>query len=166
MKKLILIIAIVALCCTPANAILAKYWRLRVQSGSAMETLSFAETATVAVRCMPWKFTSGALVYGTVITDDFGFDSTDTIVAGGEVESTVVDNSSNLYLGIKGYFEVKCDLVTTGTMYLWLEESDDNTNWPSDTGNEFDVDEDLKFLCAMSISSDAVDEKRGINFEF
>lgn len=144
---------------------LAKYWRLRVLN-STDQTLTYNDGARVNVRCSPWKLSSGDLSYGTTITDDFGFGAGDTIAADGEEEGSVVDNTSDLYWGIKGYFEVKADLTSTdGEVFLYLEESDDNSNWPSDQA-DFDITEDMILVCTLNMSTDAVDEDRGKNFEF
>jgi len=144
---------------------LAKYWRLRLK-WVADQTLTYDNAARIAIRNLPWKLTWGNLVYGTVITEDLGFGAAETIVTTGEVEGTVVDNTSNLYWGIKGYFEMIADQTSTdGVAYLYLEESDDDTNWPSDQ-NDFDIEEDLRLVAALQFSTDAEDESRGTNFEF
>jgi hypothetical protein len=145
---------------------LAKYWRLRFKQDTD-NTLTYTDGARVVARVLPWKFDSnGALVYGTVIEEDFGFDANgETIADLGEAEGEVNDNTSNLYLGCKGYFEVTADVSgTDGIAYLYLEESDDNTNWPSDQA-DFDIT-DLRLLCVLNLSTDADDEDRAKNFEF
>ena len=144
---------------------LAKYYRLRMQ-WVADQTLTFNDGAAIAIRMLPWKLTAGALVYGTVITDDLGFGAGETIVTTGEVEGTVVDNTSNLYLGVKGTFKLTADVSSTdGMAYLFLEESDDNSTWPSDMA-DFDCAIDLRLIAALTMSTDAVDETRAVNFEF
>ena len=145
---------------------LAKYYRLRLQ-WVADQTLSYDAGARIAIRLMPWKLLAGVLTYGTVITEDLGFGAGETIVTTGEVEqATPTDNTSNLYWGIKGYFELTADVSSTdGTAYLFLEESDDNTNWPSDQA-DFDCDIDLRLIATLALSTDAADESRGTNFEF
>jgi hypothetical protein len=148
---------------------LAKYYRLRI-SWVADQTLTYNNGARIAVRLCPWKFTSeGALSYGTtIVLDDDNWatwGAGNTIATGGEVESDVTDNTSNLYLGVKGYFEMTADANSTdGTAYLYLEESDDNTNWPSDQA-DFAI-ADLIPVCTLSLSTDAEDEDRAKNFEF
>lgn len=144
---------------------LAKYWRLRLQ-WVADQTLTYNDGARIAIRCSPWELVSGTLTYGTTITEDLGFGAGETIVTTGEVEGAVVDNTTNLYWGIKGYFEMTADVTSTdGTAYLFLEESDDNVNWPSDQA-DFDCDIDLRLIATLAFSTDAVDEPRGTNFEF
>jgi len=144
---------------------LAKYYRLRLH-WVADQTLTFNDGAYIAIRMLPWKLTAGALVYGTVITDDLGFGAGETIVTTGEVEGTVVDNTSNLYLGVKGTFKMAADVTSTdGTAYLFLEESDDNSTWPSDMA-DFDCFMDLRIIATLTMSTDAVDETRAVNFEF
>ena len=133
----------------------------------ADQTLSYDAGARIAIRLMPWKLLAGVLTYGTVITEDLGFGAGETIVTTGEVEqATPTDNTTNLYWGIKGYFELTADVDSTdGTAYLFLEESDDNTNWPSDQA-DFDCDIDLRLIATLTLSTDAADESRGTNFEF
>ena len=144
---------------------LAKYYRLRMQ-WVADQTLTFDSGAYIAIRMLPWKLTAGALVYGTVATDDLGFSAGETIATTVEVEGTVVDNTTDLYLGVKGTFKMAADVSSTdGTAYLFLEESDDNSTWPSDMA-DFDCDIDLRLIATLTFSTDAVDETRAVNFEF
>ena len=144
---------------------LAKYWRLRML-WEADQTLTYNDGARIAIRCSPWKIgADGALTYGTTITEDLGFGAGETIADDGEVEGTAVDNTSNLYYGVNGYFELTADANSTdGTAKLFLEESDDNTNWPSDQA-DFAIT-DLSLVCVLTMSTDAVDESRGKNFSF
>lgn len=142
---------------------LAKYWRLRL-SWVADQTLTFDSGARIAIRLCPWKIASGNLSYGTTITEDLGFSAGETIVTTGQVEGTVVDNTTNLFWGVKGYFEMTADANSTdGTATLYLEESDDNTNWPSDQA-DFDIN-DLQPLVVLTFSTDAEDEDRAVNFD-
>lgn len=142
---------------------LAKYWRLRILN-STDQILTYDNAARVNARCSPWKLVSGVLSYGTTIADDLGFDAGETIAADAESEGDVQDNTSNLYWGINGYFEVIADADSTdGTVYLYLEESDDNSNWPSDAA-DFDIEKHMTLIVALALSTDAVDEKASINF--
>lgn len=144
---------------------LAKYYRLRLL-WVADQTLTYNSGARIAIRMSPWKFTSGALEYSATDIDDLGFGAGETIVTTGEVEGTVIDNTSDLHLGVKGYFEVTADVSSTdGTAYLYIEESDDNTNWPSDQA-DFDITKHLRLIATLAFSTDAVDEDAGTNFEF
>ena len=66
--------------------------------------------------------------------------------------------------GGNGFFEVIADQTSTdGTVYLYLEESDDNTNWPSDAA-DFDITKHMKMVAALDLSTDAEDEDASINF--
>src|SRR5574343_1467803 len=94
------------------NTMLAKYWRLRMR-WDADQTLTYNNGARIAIRLCPWKFTNGALEYGTTITEDLGFGSGETIADEGEVEGTVQDNTTDKFLGIKGYFEMTADANRT-----------------------------------------------------
>lgn len=166
MKKLLLIATIILLSAVPSNAVLPKYWRLRVLN-STDQTLTYDNAARVSVIMTPWKMTSGAMAYGTNITDDTAFLNTGgSIAVDAESEGTIQDNTSNLYIGIKGIFEITADVTSTdGTIYLYLEESPDNTNWPSDQA-DFDCSEDLILVATLTLSTDAEDEDRAVNFDF
>jgi hypothetical protein len=141
---------------------LAKYWRLRVLN-STDQILTYAAGARVNIRISPWKLASGILTYGTTIVDDMGFTS-GTIAIDGESEGDVQDNTSNKYWGINGFLEVIADLSSTdGTAYLYLEESDNNTDWPSDAA-DFDIEKHMTLVAVLALSTDAVDEDVSVNF--
>ena len=131
---------------------LAKFWRLRFINETG-QTMTFNDGARIAIRCMGWKVSSGALVYGSVITDD------------GEVEGTVVDNSSNLFWGMNGTFEITHDLdAAVGQCRLYLEFSDNDGNWPSDS-DDFVIG-DLIQIAVLPIDNSGVDKSRSVNFSF
>jgi len=142
---------------------LPKYYRLRVLN-STDQTLTYDNAARINVRMSPWKLVSGAVSYGTTITDDLGFDAGETIAADGQSEGDVQDNTSNLYWGINGFFEVIADVSSTdGPVYLYLEESDDNSNWPSD-GADFDIEKHMILIAVLNMSTTAVDQDASTNF--
>ncbi len=142
---------------------LQKFWRLRMinQTGQIM---TFANAARIEIRAMGWKISSGNLAYGTVITENLGFGS-GTIADDGEVEGTVVDNGTNLFWGINGTFKIIHDVdAAVGQVRLYLETSDSDANWPSDS-DDF-VITDLIQIAVMDIDNSAVDVSRSKNFEF
>lgn len=144
---------------------LAKYYRLRGVNNTG-QTMTYDSGARIAIRLSPWKISSGALAFTTTITEDLGFSATETIVDGGEVEGSVNNNTSNLDFGVKGYAEITHDLATAdGSFDIYLEESDDNVNWPSDQAS-FDVTKHMRLVAVLSVVNDAVDEDSGVNFEF
>lgn len=147
------------------NDMLPKFYRFRCL-WTADQTLTFDNAARVNLRANPWKFGSGgALEYDTVITDDFDFGAGETIVTTGQVESAVINNSSNLYLGLHGFLEVIADVSgTDGTMKLYVEWSDADANWISDEA-DFDI-LDMRLLRVLTMSTNAVDEGRAVNFTF
>lgn len=142
---------------------LAPYWRLRVVNKTD-QTLTYADGARVNVRMRPWKLIVGVLDYGASIVDDMGF-TAGTIAVDGESEGDVQDNTTNKYWGITaGFFEVIADLSSTdGTVYLYIEESDDNVNWPSDAA-DFDIEEHMTQVCLLPLSTTAVDQDASKNF--
>ncbi len=144
---------------------LAKFWRLWFRNDTT-DTMTFDQGARIAIRSMPWKISSaGNLTYGTVITEDFGFIIGETIVDGGVVSGTVVDNSSNLHQGFNGTFEIIHDtVIATDNCSLFIEISDNNGNWPSDT-DDHDID-DLQRISLLPIENSDVDKSRSVNFSF
>lgn len=150
---------------------LAKFWRLRMINNTG-QTMTFNDGAVIAIRTMPWKISSGDLVYGTVITEDLDFDAGRSIINGADVmddasvvESVVVDNSSGLFFGINGTFTVTHDLdAAVGTVDLYLEFSDEDGNWPSDS-DDF-VITDLIIISRLDIDNSAVDKSRSKNFVY
>lgn len=142
---------------------LAKYWRLRVLNKTD-QILTFNDGARINIRCSPWKIAAGAVDYGTTITDDMGFIAAGTIATDGESEGDIQNNTSNKYWGINGFFEVIADLSSTdGTVYLYLEESDNGTTWPSDAA-DFDIEKHMTIIAALELSTDAADEAASTNF--
>lgn len=143
---------------------LAKFWRLRFINETG-QTMTYDGAARIAIRVMGWKLSSGDLAYGTVITEDLGFGAGETIVDDGEVEGTVVDNSSNLFWGLNGTFEITHDLdAAVGQCRLFIEESDNNGNWPSDS-DDFVID-DLTQISVLPIDNSGVDKSRSNNFKY
>lgn len=143
---------------------LPKYYRLRMR-WDADQTLTYNNGARIAIRMLPWKMVNGVLTYGTVITEDLGFGAGETIADEGQVEGSVNDNTSNLYWGIHGTFQLTADANSTdGNAYLYVEFSDDNSTWPSDA-DDFDIG-DLTLICLLPFSTDAENEDRMRNFSF
>jgi hypothetical protein len=144
---------------------LAKYYRFILKNSSG-QTMTYDNAARLALRLSPWKITSGALAYGAAITDDFGFGAGETIANLATVESTVIDNTSNLYLGINGFISVLHDHASAdGVCKLYIEESDDNTNWPSDQ-TIFDPDLHAHHVCTLDVDNSADDQSFGMNFSW
>ena len=145
---------------------LAKYYRFHVLN-STDQTLTYNSAARISISYIPYKFTDGALFYATMVTDAAEFLTTGgSIAAAASSEGSVVDNSANLYFGLcSGLFKVIADVNSTdGTIYLYIEESPDNTNWPSDQA-DFNLTEDCRMIAALTLSTDAEDEARACNFE-
>jgi len=108
---------------------------------------------------------AGARSNGAEVKQNSAFLTTGgSLAAAAETEGTVVDNSSDLYLGLNGTFRVVADLTSSdGTMYLYVEESTDNSVWPSDQA-DFDIELHMDFVCALQMSTDAADEGAAKNF--
>lgn len=146
---------------------LAKYYRFYIVNNSG-ETLTFDNAARLEIRTLPWKFdASGVLTYGTVDVDTTALlAGGETIVDGAASEGTVIDNTSDLYLGLHGYLECKHDVDTAAgaSIDLYVETCDDNASWPSDQ-DDFDAEKDGTWVTSLDIETSAVDKTRGSNFE-
>lgn len=142
---------------------LGRFWRLRFINETG-QTMTFNDGARIAVRLMPWKLVAGDLVYaGAAVLEDLGFGAGDTIADDGEVEGTVVDNSISLYWGVNATFEITHDLdLALGQCRLYLEFSDNNGNWPSDS-DDFEIT-DLIQVAVLPIDNNGVDRSRSVNF--
>lgn len=144
---------------------LSAYWRLRVRN-STDQTITYDAAGRLNVVVTPWKMTSGAMAQGANITDDIGLGAGGSIAAAAELEGDVQDNTSNLYIGFTGYFQVVADVTSTdGTVDLYMEVSADNSVWPSDQA-DFDITADCILLARLAMSTDAVDEGRACCIEY
>lgn len=144
---------------------LAKYYRFHVYNDTD-QTLTYNDGARIEVKWIPWKMTSGAMAYGSEVSQTTDFLNTgQTVAAQNSVEGAVVDNSSDLNIGLKGTFYVQADASSTdGDVVLYMEESTDNSRWPSDL-DDFDVTMDCIAVATLTLSTDAADEDRAVNFE-
>lgn len=143
---------------------LANWWRLRFinQTGQSM---IWDDGARIAIRIMEWKMVAGVLTRGIVITEDMGFVAGDTILSNGEEETAVVDNTgaANRWWGAHGTFEITHQLAAAdGVCRLYLEFSDNNGNWLSDS-DDF-VITDLIQVAVLPIVNTGVDKSRSVNF--
>ena len=145
---------------------LPEFYRFRVVNNTD-QTLTYDNAARVELHVTPWKMTAGAMAQGTIISDTTAFLNTGgSIAAAAQVEGTVVDNTTNLYIGFTGILYVKADVTSTdGTVDLYMEWSTDNTRWPSDLA-DFDVTTDCILLGKLTLSTDAEDEDRAIPIQY
>ena len=144
---------------------LSAYWRFRV-CNSTDQTITYNSGGRITVKVIPWKMTSGAMAQGAAITDDMDLEAEGSLAAAGEKEGDVQTNTANLYIGFTGVFQVIADVTSTdGTMDLYMEQSPDNTVWPSDQA-DFDITTDCILLARLTMSTDAEDEGRACCIEF
>jgi hypothetical protein len=137
---------------------LAKYYRFWAVNKTG-QTMTYASGARLNLRILPWKYVDGVLTYYDAITDDLGFST--TLTDGLSTEGDIQDNRTNLYQGAKCFFEALHDHASSsGTVDLYMEESDDNTNWPSDVA---DFDDEVDGIHAISLTI-GNDEEHGANF--
>lgn len=144
---------------------LPAYWRL-IAKNSTDQTITYNDDGRLNVIVTPWKITSGAMAQGANITDDMGLEAGGSIAADAELKGDVQNNTSNLYCGFTGVFQVIADVTSTdGTVDLYMEFSADNSVWPSDQA-DFDITTDCILIARLTMSTDAVDEGRAMPIEF
>ena len=145
---------------------LPEFYRFRILN-STDQTFTYNSGARIEVHVTPWKMTSGAMAQGALIEDTTSLlNAGETLAADAETEGSVIDNTSNLYIGFTGLFYCIADVTSTdGTMDLYMEWSYDNSLWPSDLA-DFDITTDCILLGKLTLSTDAEDEGRAIPIEF
>ena len=145
---------------------LPEFYRFRVKN-TTDQTFTYDSAARIEVHITPWKMTDGAMVQGALIEDTASLLTTaGTLAAAAQAEGTVIDNTSNLYIGFTGLFYCIADADSTdGTMDLYMEWSYNNTIWPSDLA-DFDITTDCILLGKLTLSTDAADEGRAIPIEY
>lgn len=145
---------------------LPEFYRFRVVNNTD-QTFTYDSDARIELHITPWKMTSGAMAQGTIISDTTAFLNTgETIIATGESEGGVKDNTSDLFIGFTGTFYGKADVTSTdGTLDLYMEFSTDNSRWPSD-GTDFDITKHMILIASLEFSTDAIDEDVSVNVSF
>ena len=143
---------------------LPKHFRFHILNSTG-EALVGANDGLVDFSLSQWKLVSGVLTFATVVQDDFGIDgSSGSVADGASIEGTAIDNSTNKNWGATGYFNIKTDNdAAVGNYNLYVEYSDDNSIWPSDS-DDFVVT-DLVFVVALPVDNSAPDKTRAVNFE-
>ncbi len=128
---------------------LAKYYRFRIYNATKT-ALVYANGAQIEVTFIPWKVGVGSVLeYGTEVKQNTAFLNTgETIAAHGQTEGAIIDNSSDLYIGLNGTIKVITNGITElGHIRLYVETSSDGVVWPSDvTGFKVTSLEELKEL--------------------
>jgi hypothetical protein len=146
---------------------LAKNFRLHFVNriGVDMDLSSNSANEIITVDLLPWKLANdGSLVYGSEI--NLTYSATDIANLGFALLGSI-DNSVNLYLGVKGIITFLTDDASSlGSVNLYLGEStDDGTTFPS-SAPDFVPAEDAILLASLQIDGDGAGYQRSMNFEF
>lgn len=114
------------------------------------------------VRFTPWKYSSGALLYGSEISS--GQDGSADTADGAWQLLTAIDNGTNLFLGGHGELYCKTDKAVNGYLYLYMEHSTDGgTTWPS-AETDFDPEVNATLVAALKMLDGTYNENR-VSFE-
>jgi hypothetical protein len=141
---------------------LSKYFKLHIvnNTGATINFGTGAANNTFVIMGMPWKLTSGALVYGTEAT--IFADPSSDLTNGSSTEGSEIDNSSNLNLGYFCRADLQTDNASAGTVDIYVEYATATGVYPSDEA-DFDAEEDLIWV-AQVVSGGTAAEHRGCNF--
>ena len=105
--------------------------------------------------------------YGSEVKQNTDFlNAGETIAAYGESEGPIVDNSSDLYIGLSsGTFRIVADGATEiGSYELFIETSSDNSVWPSDMLG-FKITHLVKVAEINIVTTTSEDQSYATNFE-
>ncbi len=149
---------------------LPEFYRFIVLN-STDQTLTYDNAARIELSITPWKMESGAMVQGPIISDTTVFLNVgDTLIATGIATGSIIDNTSNLYIGFTGTFYGKADVSgTDGTLDLYVEfatgANPSADRFPSDM-SDFDVTKHCILLATLQLSTTAVDEDAAVNVRY
>jgi len=132
------------------------------------EDMTYDEGGRISVRVKPWKISSGNLLYGSVVTDDFTLSAGEVMSVAESLPTLAFDNSSDLNWGLHGVFQVTMDDdASTGSVDLYVEYTDEPGALPSSTTSPavFDIETQLIFVTSIPIASDAESQTYAVNFE-
>lgn len=107
---------------------------------------------------------TGKVTYSVLSDDDFGFGSTDTLSDGAELESTEIDNTSNLYTGLLVQLEVTHDegAAADGRFDLYLSAGDATGEKETDASGYDDAEtSSLEFVGYVLWQSAMADDEVG-----
>lgn len=144
---------------------LPKFYRFSLINKTG-QTATFDDGARLSLRIQAWKFSSGVLVYDTVVVDDMNFVAGQTILDDGETNSDNFDNSSDLFLGLNGVLIATHDLdAAVGSWDLYVEGTDNTAIFPGDE-DDFDIAQDADLIKKLRVDSSSVDASNGMDFSW
>ena len=122
--------------------------------------------AAMSVEYKLWKFDSGAVSWSAEDTDDLTHEATS--VDNAVLNGSTVDNSTNLYMGLRGRFEVTTDHASSdGVWQLFLDTSTDGgTDWASDNVSDPDTDEEAGIAMQLVGQTQTIDGAMTVAFDF
>lgn len=146
---------------------LPKLYRFHIVNNTG-ETATYDDGARLSLRIMQWKFnSSGVLVYNpSVVVVDFSFGGSGVFLNGTSEETDNFDNSSDLFLGLNGVLIATHDLdAALGRWDLFIEGTDDVSFFVSET-DDFDIEQDAKFIDSLRVDNNGVDRSTGMDFSY
>ena len=128
---------------------LGTYYRLIVYYTGIKDAV-YNSGARIEAHWIPWKLEEGGMVQGSEESDTTAFLNTgETATVGDVLLGTVVDNRKDMYMGFTGTFYFKAsETLTNYPLGLYLEQSTDNSRWPSGQA-DFNVQLHCHKLCDL-----------------
>jgi hypothetical protein len=106
---------------------LSQFYKFVVVNNSG-SLLTFNNNGRMNLKITAWFVTptTGKIDYTVLSDDDLGFEAGGSLANGAEIESTEIDNTSNLFIGIQVQLEITHDEGTAadGTFDIKLSQGD------------------------------------------
>lgn len=143
---------------------LGAYFNFKVVNNTD-QTFTYDNAARIQFFYRPWKMTNGAMAIGSEVSATPFLSPGESVAAAGSVNCTAIDNTSDLNIGFTGTLYGKADQNSTdGTLDLYIQQSTDNSRWPTD-GTDSAIAH-LKQIGSLEFSTDAEDEDASVNVNF
>ncbi len=142
---------------------LSKFWKI-IGVNNTGQTITFNNGGRLSLKITIWFLdpSTGKMDYTTVSSDDFGFEAGGSLVDGGEILITEIDNTSNLMLGAQVQMELTHDEGTAaaGTWDLYLDSGKVSGELASDASGYDDAETNgLDFIGSLTWPSAGADDE-------
>ncbi len=142
---------------------LPQFYKFAVVNNSG-SLLTYNNNGRMNLKVTAWFVTpaTGKIDYTTLSDDDLGFEAGGSLADGAEIESTEINNTSNLFLGLQVQLEITHDEGTAadGTFDIYMARGDATGELPTDaTGYGSAEDAKLEFVGALTWDPNGLDDE-------
>jgi len=145
---------------------LPSFFKLHIvnNTGASIQFSTDGANNNMVITGLPWKYTSGAIEYGSEVT--LFADPSSDLADNASTEGAEYDNSSNKWLGMFCRATFDSDNTSAGAvdiMWEWSTDGSASGTYVSDE-TDFDAEQDLRWLSQVT-SAGSANEARGVTFE-